>query len=260
VTLGNGGVAGTLDAANGLSLDLGGNITGFGTVSTPDNNATPLINNGNITGNSPSELITLTGYVKGVGTLDDVNITGTDAPGFSTAAVNRGSISYNGTLEIELGGTTPGSGYDQLNHILGAGIADLGGTLDVLLLGGFTPSAGDMFEIITAASINGTFATETLPALAGGLEWFVSYSGTSVELISTFAGDFDFDGDVDGFDFLEWQRDPSIGSLADWETNYGMVAPLEAASAAVPEPSSMLLMLAAMLAGRRTSTRTLNGA
>ncbi len=120
----------------------------------------------------------------------------------------------------------------------------------MLFIGGFTPTAGDMFQIITATSILGTFATETLPALAGGLEWFVNYSATSVELISTFAGDFDFDGDVDGFDFLNWQRgespDPlSQSDLNAWEMNYGMVAPLVAASAAVPEPSSMFLILAA---------------
>ncbi|MCH8840896.1 MAG: hypothetical protein IH831_09550, partial [Planctomycetes bacterium] len=38
-------------------------------------------------------------------------------------------------------------------------------------------------------------------------------------------GDFDFNGIVDGFDFLQWQRNPSVGSLADWEANYAAVAP-----------------------------------
>ncbi len=58
------------------------------------------------------------------------------------------------------------------------------------------------------------------------------------------AGDFDFDGDVDGADFLLWQQggspDPfSSSDLADWEANYS--APLSATSAAVPEASSLLL-------------------
>jgi hypothetical protein len=39
------------------------------------------------------------------------------------------------------------------------------------------------------------------------------------------AGDFNDDGDVDGRDFLVWQRGaspaPSGGGLADWQTNYG---------------------------------------
>lgn len=58
-------------------------------------------------------------------------------------------------------------------------------------------------------------------------------------------GDFDGDGDVDGADFLYWQRNPSIGSLCDWETNYGMTTQT-AAIATVPEPSGILLLLLAV--------------
>jgi len=35
-------------------------------------------------------------------------------------------------------------------------------------------------------------------------------------------GDFDFNGIVDGLDFLLWQRDQGVGSLATWEANYGI--------------------------------------
>ena len=59
-------------------------------------------------------------------------------------------------------------------------------------------------------------------------------------------GDFDEDGDVDGADFLEWQRNPSVGNLFEWQNNYGMNAPLAANLTAVPEPSTLLL---AMLMG-----------
>ncbi len=38
---------------------------------------------------------------------------------------------------------------------------------------------------------------------------------------SSSAGDFDEDGDVDGGDFLLWQRDTNVGDLADWKLNYG---------------------------------------
>jgi hypothetical protein len=69
-----------IGAGKGLTIDFGGNITGFGAVSTPNNAATLLINNGHITGNSVAEPLTLTGVVKGVDTLDNVTITGTLAP------------------------------------------------------------------------------------------------------------------------------------------------------------------------------------
>ena len=54
-------------------------------------------------------------------------------------------------------------------------------------------------------------------------------------------GDFDEDGDVDGADFLLWQRNTSVGSLTDWQANYGTgVGPLTAATA-VPEPCAAIL-------------------
>jgi hypothetical protein len=54
-------------------------------------------------------------------------------------------------------------------------------------------------------------------------------------------GDFDNDGDVDGRDFLVWQRNPSLGSLGDWQANYG--AGSLSASTAMPEPSAFVLAL-----------------
>ena len=140
------------------------------------------------------------------------------SPGTSPAEVSFGGDLVLGSRTlIELGGTTKRSQYDELDV---TGLASLGGTLDVLLIDGFPPAPGDTFEIITAASILGTFVAESLPTLPGSLEWFVNYSGTSVELFSAFAGDFDFDGDVDGDD------------LAVWGNQYGTVAPLVAAASA----------------------------
>lgn len=60
-------------------------------------------------------------------------------------------------------------------------------------------------------------------------------------------GDFDFDGDVDGIDFLKWQRGESptpnsAQDLMDWEQNYGAPSML-AAITAVPEPAAMGLAL-----------------
>jgi hypothetical protein len=68
-------------------------------------------------------------------------------------------------------------------------------------------------------------------------------------------GDFDGDDDVDGRDFLVWQRNPSVGNLSDWQLNYGTSAPL-AASTSVPEPSGLFLAvmgLSAMAVRRRHS-------
>jgi hypothetical protein len=68
-------------------------------------------------------------------------------------------------------------------------------------------------------------------------------------------GDFDNDGDVDGRDFLVWQRGNSpnplsAGDLALWQNSYGTGG--LAAISGVPEPSSLaLLVIGAFGLGRR---------
>ncbi len=72
---------------------------------------------------------------------------------------------------------------------------------------------------------------------------FTGYVGTAGEP----AGDFDADCDVDGADFLEWQEQfgtpYDASDLTDWENNYGSSLPLRAVVGAVPEPTSLLLLL-----------------
>jgi len=60
-------------------------------------------------------------------------------------------------------------------------------------------------------------------------------------------GDFDQDGDVDGADFLTWQREPNLGSLTDWRTNFGSGVLQAGSSVAVPEPTRMTLLVVAVL-------------
>jgi hypothetical protein len=59
------------------------------------------------------------------------------------------------------------------------------------------------------------------------------------------AGDFNGDQRVDGRDFLTWQRNPSVGSLSDWQNNYGTGS--LAAISSVPEPTGLVLLCAAAL-------------
>jgi len=74
--------------------------------------------------------------------------------------------------------------------------------------------------------------------------------------------DFDADNDVDGADFLMWQRGESLDALsesdlADWKSNFG-AASLVANTRSVPEPSSCflaLVTLASLLIGRRRFER-----
>lgn len=62
-------------------------------------------------------------------------------------------------------------------------------------------------------------------------------------------GDFEHDGDVDGQDFLDWQRgfggEYDLDDLSDWVSNYGAVAGLSSGSViVVPEPGAFALFTA----------------
>jgi hypothetical protein len=112
----------------------------------------------------------------------------------------------------------------------------------------------------TNYTVNSLAQTGTLSPgnykLIGSADTILSYLGPSFPTTSgaeftilfsmALPGDFDFDGDVDGRDFLVWQRNPSVGDIGDWQANYGVGA-LTAASTAVPEPNSISLALIALL-------------
>lgn len=68
------------------------------------------------------------------------------------------------------------------------------------------------------------------------------------------SGDFDDDGDVDGADFLAWQRGLSPrplsqADLAVWQVDFGSTNSLRPALNAVPEPTSLGLACFALVAG-----------
>ncbi|MCA9237423.1 MAG: hypothetical protein KDA44_18240 [Planctomycetales bacterium] len=88
---------------------------------------------------------------------------------------------------------------------------------------------------------------------------YIDFDAPPVAPGSNVAGDFDVDGDVDGDDFLAWQR--GFGSqydandLADWQSNYGLGASAVGTAAAVPEPASITLCLL-VLTGAALKRRT----
>ena len=103
-----------------------------------------------------------------------------------------------------------------------------------------------------------TFPAPGVPAFPNNSFDFMVYTdrglGDVSQVISyTFAtapsqpGDFDNDLDVDGADFLEWQREfgstLDASDLATWESNYGSPPAIGAALSAVPEPSSIALVM-----------------
>jgi hypothetical protein len=101
------------------------------------------------------------GILRGHGTIEGEvrNNGGIFSPGHSPGKITiNGNYTQgaNGTLNIEIAGTAPGTEYDQLRV---NGTATLGGTLNVSLINGFHPAVGDVFQIIAPNSFAGAFAT-----------------------------------------------------------------------------------------------------
>ncbi|WP_298496139.1 T9SS type A sorting domain-containing protein [uncultured Algibacter sp.] len=153
------------------------------------NNGTITVNN-TTTYKNTSELFN-TGTFNNNGTLTGVNThhtgnfsnAGILSPGNSPTPgpyvfINDYTHESSATLITELEST---SNYDT---VFSYEAITLGGTLDVSLLNGFTPAAGDSFTIITASSITGTFDTANLPS---GYNWNINYTPTNVilEIVTT---------------------------------------------------------------------------
>jgi autotransporter-associated beta strand protein len=164
----------------------------------------------------------------------------------------QGDLSLNVGTTLALDIASP-SALDTLNV---AGTLAAAGSLSVSLTAGApAPQLGNTFNILDFGAVTGSFSSISLPSLTAGLAWDTSALLTtgilSVITGTGTPGDFDNDGDVDGRDFLVWQRGGSpnplsAGDLATWQANYG-AGSLVAAATSVPEPATWLgLVTAAM--------------
>jgi cyclophilin family peptidyl-prolyl cis-trans isomerase len=198
-----------------------------------------------------------------------LNILGTFAPGQQIGRVTLPGYEQQsqGTLVIDLRGTTVDTDYDQL---VVNGTAKLAGTLKVTLLNGFSPLPGNQFTILTATTKTGSFQSFDLPTTIPGYFWNLDSTATALKLVMV-GGDFNADGAVDAGDYTLWRN--SLGSsvaaftgadasgngvvdaadYAIWRSYFGRVALPSGGGGSgalgaggVPEPSSIFL---AVLAG-----------
>jgi T5SS/PEP-CTERM-associated repeat protein len=189
------------------------------------------------------------------------------------------------TLAIDIGGVTPESQHD---FVYLEGAAALDGHLQLKLMGGFIPDAGQTFTILDSLTgMTGAFDNVTSGArltTADGLGSFqVNYGagsafGANQIVLSNFqasaASDFDHDGDVDGDDLVKWRQGfgaPGSGKDFDadgdsdvdgndflsWQRNLGggSASVATPSIAAVPEPATLMLGCLATL-GMAAAART----
>jgi T5SS/PEP-CTERM-associated repeat protein len=177
-----------------LTIDSGGEVIVDGTLTLGAGATVSMANNGGllragtIDNTGGAAISWLDGTLSFGAFLGDlVNYGGTLAPGLSagTATIFGDYRLQNdlGVLAIELAGAGFGE-YDVLD-VQGTFFSN--GILDVSLLGGFSPAAGQVFDIMNWGTYEvgsgfGAFDTINLPGLSPGLEWDVSNLYVSGEI------------------------------------------------------------------------------
>ena len=112
-----------------------------------------------------------------------------------------------GTFRIDLQGTAV-SQYDRLQI---DNQAQLAGSLELVLGGGYVPVLGDMLDIISATGgVTGTFSNVIQPiGMPAGLMFDVIYNPMLVQLMVIeellVPGDYNQDGAVDAADYVVWR-------------------------------------------------------
>ncbi len=190
---------GSFNVANGVSIQFNSVLflnsgvvsAGSGSISFAggysDAGGTLALGGGSVT--FPSQASLPTGRLVGNGTVTATTLTvgGTVAP---ATAQGAGLLSVTGNmtflpssaLNIEIGGLAAGSQYDQ---VAVSGTADLGGTLDLNLAGGFqtTITPQETFVILTSTSLLGSFTNvasgSSLSTMGGFGSFTVNYGPSS---------------------------------------------------------------------------------
>ena len=188
-------------------------------------------------------------------------------PGASELSLNGQTLTVDGDLTMNTGSALEIDiaeiGQDFLNV---TGVATLDGTIEVTNLGGFTPTEGASYTVLTAAvGIVDLGVSYDLPE-----GFFASIVGTT-DLVLAFSeglpGDYNEDGFVNLADYTVWRDnlgaaitlpgdttgEATVGQAqySLWKSNFGAsvfpAAGVSAAQAAVPEPSAVLLLATGVL-------------
>lgn len=187
------------DAVADVLVDAGTIIDTIGTGIGNRATGTLTLANGGMV-HSPLVTVVSLGTLSGSGTINGPVLNdGVVEPGNGTGTLNV-TGAYNqplGILNIEIGGPTAGTEYDQL---LVGGASTLGGTLNVSLVNGYNPSNGS-FVILQGGTVSGAFVVENLPA-----GFSISYEAdrVMVSIGSSCAADLNGDGGLDFFDVLQY--------------------------------------------------------
>lgn len=180
---------GTFDAFRSTTLGLAGhNHVNSGEVTNHDGTLT-------VVGDSFTNQAD--GRISGVGEIDFNQTTSTPqndgvwAPGLSAGKMRvdgNWAQGAGGTLEIELGGYLQDTEYDHLEI---DDTATLDGEVLIHTINGFKPKFGDLFTVLSAGSINGTFSAVTVQGdlpLGYGIEMVYTATSAIAQVVQVING------------------------------------------------------------------------
>ncbi len=123
------------------------------------------------------------GVLGGVGTISaSVNNSGTVSPGASPGLLSitgNYTQSATGTLDIEVGGLSPGTTYDQFAV---SGTATLAGLLRVRLINDYIPATGVVYRLVNYGSVSGSFSEIQGLFPTPEVRWVAVYKPTGLDL------------------------------------------------------------------------------
>ncbi len=188
---------------------------------------------------TPGSSVTIFGTFSGGGISGggQMNFDGDLSPGASPAAITldgNALLASTSRLKIELGGTTAGTQYDQVNVTGNLNIQN--STLQVLLINGFVPHAGDVFHILNWGSLTGSFATVQFPSVAGlSFSTQALYTTGNLATFSNLLGDFNQDGHVNNADIPAMMS--ALTDLNGYETSRSLAQAICSRSAILTTPA-----------------------
>jgi hypothetical protein len=109
--------------------------------------------------------------------------------GALTPGTSIGTLTVTNTLNLAAGSTTTmelNAGTLACDKVVGLGTLNYGGNLNVVNTGG-TLAAGQSFQLFSASSYVGDFATTNFPALNQGLKWQWSASSGTLSVLASVA-------------------------------------------------------------------------
>ena len=170
--------AGSLLIAKGSTFDVAGvnNYTQTGGKTTVDGTLTAAgtinVQGGSVFGNGG----TLSATVDSSGAFSP----GDAANRAGALAVSKDYVqSASGVLNIDIGGATPGTQFDELNV---TGAAKLNGTLNLNLINSFVPPVGSSFVVLNCGTRTGTFSVVNGTKINASEHFTVVYNSNNVTI------------------------------------------------------------------------------